>query len=94
MQLLIFLLNILDPFKIIRNYILKPCVNAGILVLEGSKLKTLKSIEITKNVFLKLIIFAFVAFVVIWASIFMYAYFYYTYMPALSHSKEIYLNFR
>lgn len=94
MQLGSLLLTILDPFKIIRNYLLKPLAVTGVVLAEEYKRKTNAGVESTKNIILRLIVVVLVGFSIVWASIFMYAYFYYSYMPTVSHVKNVYLNYR
>lgn len=83
------LLNILDPFKIIRTYILKPTLTMGIFAYEHYKTKTQESVESTKNIVIRFGIIAFAVIIIIWSSIFMYICFYYTYMPAIAHTRPV-----
>ncbi|XP_065093350.1 seipin [Ochlerotatus camptorhynchus] len=94
MQLGSLILTILDPFEIIRKYLLKPLAVTGIVYAEEYKRKTNAGVQSTKNILLKLIAAVLVGVSIVWASIFMYAYFYYSYMPTVSHVKEVYLNYR
>ncbi|XP_055638173.1 seipin [Toxorhynchites rutilus septentrionalis] len=88
------ILSILDPFKIIRNYLLKPLAVTGIVFAEEYRRKTSAGAKLTKNVVLKLIVLVLLGLSVVWASIFMYAYFYYTYMPTVSHIQDVHLSYR
>ncbi|KFB43523.1 AGAP003143-PA-like protein [Anopheles sinensis] len=94
MALVGLLLMILDPFKIIRNYVFKPIATLGLAAAEEYQARKAKSVKTTKNVFLKLIIVVLVGFSVVWASIFLYLYFYYSYMPSVLHMKDVHLNIR
>lgn len=94
MQLGSLILTVLDPFKIIRKYLLKPLAVTGIAYAEEYKRRTNAGVQSTKSILLKLIAAVLVGFSIVWASIFMYAYFYYTYMPTVSHVKDVYLNYR
>ncbi|XP_058821576.1 seipin [Topomyia yanbarensis] len=87
------ILTILDPFKIIRNYLLKPLAVTGIVFAEEYKRKTNAGVQSTKNIVLRLIVVVLIGLSVVWASIFMYAYFYYTYMPTVSHVKDVFLSY-
>ncbi|XP_058452995.1 seipin [Malaya genurostris] len=87
------ILTILDPLKIIRNYLLKPLAVTGIVFAEEYKRKTSAGVQSSKNIILKLIVVVLLGLSVVWASIFMYAYFYYTYMPTVSHVKDVYLSY-
>ncbi|KXJ81651.1 hypothetical protein RP20_CCG018302 [Aedes albopictus] len=93
MQLGSLILTVLDPFKIIRKYLLKPLAVTGIAYAEEYKRRTNAGVQSTKSILLKLIAAVLVGFSIVWASIFMYAYFYYTYMPTVSHVKDVYLNY-
>uniref|UniRef100_A0A182S6R6 Seipin n=1 Tax=Anopheles maculatus TaxID=74869 RepID=A0A182S6R6_9DIPT len=94
MGLVGLVLMILDPFKIVRNYVFKPIAVFGLAAAEEYKARKEKSVNTTKNVFLKLFIVVLVGFSVVWASIFLYLYFYYSYMPSVLHLKDVHLNIR
>uniref|UniRef100_A0A182QB60 Seipin n=1 Tax=Anopheles farauti TaxID=69004 RepID=A0A182QB60_9DIPT len=94
MGLVGLLLMILDPFHIVRNYVIKPIATFGLATVEEYKVRKEKSVNTTKNVFLKLFIVVLVGFSVVWASIFLYLYFYYSYMPSVLHVKDVHLNLR
>uniref|UniRef100_U5EVA8 Seipin n=1 Tax=Corethrella appendiculata TaxID=1370023 RepID=U5EVA8_9DIPT len=94
MNFITLLLNIFDPLKIVRNYILKPAITIIVAMLESYRNKTRQSVQTTKNAMLRVTLFTFLIFILIWASIFMYAYFYYSYMPAVSHVKDVHMNYR
>lgn len=94
MQLGYLILTVLDPFQIIRKYLLKPLAATGIAYAEDYKRKTNAGVQSTKSVLIKLIAAVLVGFSIVWASIFLYAYFYYTYMPTVSHVQDVYLNYR
>lgn len=85
---------ILDPFKIVRNYVFKPVATLGLAAAEEYRARKEKSVTTTKNVFLKLLVVVLVGFSVVWASIFLYLYFYYSYMPSVLHVKDVHLNIR
>lgn len=94
MQLGNLILTVLDPFKIIRKYLLKPLAVTGIAYAEDYKRRTNAGVQSTKSILMKLIAAVVVGFSIVWASVFMYAYFYYTYMPTVSHVKDVYFNYR
>uniref|UniRef100_A0A182NSE4 Seipin n=1 Tax=Anopheles dirus TaxID=7168 RepID=A0A182NSE4_9DIPT len=94
MGLVGLLLMILDPFKIVRNFVIKPIATFGLAAAEEYKARKERSVNTTKNVFLKLFIVVLVGFSVVWASIFLYLYFYYSYMPSVLHLKDVHLNLR
>lgn len=94
MGLLGLVLMILDPFKIVRNYVFKPVATLGLAAAEEYRARKEKSVTTTKNVFLKLLVVVLVGFSVVWASIFLYLYFYYSYMPSVLHVKDVHLNIR
>uniref|UniRef100_A0A182RYB7 Seipin n=1 Tax=Anopheles funestus TaxID=62324 RepID=A0A182RYB7_ANOFN len=94
MGLVGLLLMVLDPFRIIRNYIFKPIATFSLAAAEEYKARKEKSVNTTKNVFLKLFVVVLVGFSVVWASIFLYLYFYYSYMPSVLHVKDVHLNIR
>ena len=92
-KLLNVVLNIMDPFKIIRNFILKPVLAMGLYTYEEYKNKTQRKLISTQNWILRV----FLAFVVIvlfvCAAVLMYALFYLTYMPSITHIKPVYMQY-
>ncbi|CAO1397873.1 unnamed protein product [Diamesa tonsa] len=83
----------MDPFKIIRNFILKPVFAMGLYTYEEYKNKTQRKLISTQNWILRV----FLAFVVIvlfvCAAVLMYALFYLTYMPSITHIKPVYMQY-
>lgn len=92
-KLLNVVLNIIDPFKIIRNFVLKPVLAMGLYTYEEYKGKTQRKLISTQNWILRV----FLAFVVIvlfvCAAVLMYALFYLTYMPSITHIKPVYMQY-
>lgn len=88
------ILNILDPFKIIRKYVLKPVAETGLVLVEQYTQRTNVGMVISKKILVRLILAIIIGVSMVWASIFIYAYFYFSYMPIVSHVQEVYLSYR
>lgn len=94
MPFLSFVLNLLDPFKIIRKCVFRPLAVTGVILAEQYKRKSEAGIQTTRAILLKMIVAIVATAVIFWGAILLYAYFYYTYMPTVSHVKDVYLNYR
>lgn len=91
-------LNFVDPFGLLRNYVLQPVL--GTAALFGLYNARSEEIEIsdatpvsTKDLAIKATFLAFATAFIIWASIFMYIAFYYTYMPAIEHVRTVHMQY-
>lgn len=56
--------------------------------------KTQSGVQNIREILFKGIIVAFITSLLVWLSIFMYAAFYFAYVPVVSHEKPVYLQFR
>lgn len=87
-------LNVVDPFKIYRNYIIGPIFDIFYAAIDGYKARTKDSVSSVKDVVLKVAVGIFAAAIIIWTAIFMYIAFYYGYMPAVAHMRPVYMQFK
>ena len=71
-------LNIFDPFKIVRNYMLKPILSIFLSYYEMYKMKTNEGIITTQNLVLKVFSMMICLFLIICAAISFYALFYFS----------------
>lgn len=86
-------LNIIDPFKILRNFFLKPIVTVMMNVFEDYKSKTSEKFANTQHLVLKMIVISIIIFLLICGAVLMYALFYLSYMPAVTHIKPVYMQY-
>lgn len=87
-------INIFDPFKIYRKYVIKPLVDVGLVALGTYKEKTQDSMTSARELILRIAFSFFAAAVIIWTAIFMYVAFYYAYMPTVAHMRPVYMQFQ
>jgi seipin len=87
-------LNIMDPFKIIRNYFLKPIFALGLLAYEKLREKSEEKWTNTQNLVIKIFGAFVVCIIVICAAIMMYAVFYFSYMPALTYVRPLHMQYK
>lgn len=73
-----FMLNIFDPFKIIRSYMLRPALKVFLYYYEMYKIKTQAGIINTQNIFLKLFSILLCLFLIVCAAVSFYALFYFS----------------
>jgi len=88
------IVNIIDPFKIMRNLIFWPIIDMFSTILNHYKNRTKDGVTSAKDIILRISVIAFATALIIWASIFMYVAFYYTYMPTTAHIRPVHLQFR
>lgn len=90
---------LIDPFGLFKNFILQPAL--GTAALFGLYNARSEDIEIsdsrtppsTRDIAIKATFLAFATAFIIWASIFMYIAFYYTYMPAIEHIRTVHMQY-
>lgn len=87
-------LNIMDPFKIIRNYFLKPVFAMGMFTYEKLREKTEEQWTNTQNLAIKIFGGFVFCIVIICAAIMMYAVFYFSYMPAITYVRPLHMHYK
>ncbi|XP_059616720.1 seipin [Phlebotomus argentipes] len=87
------LLNLVDPFGVIRNFIVKPANDFAFSLFLHYKHRTAEGVNNVRELLLKALIVFFAGAVVIWTAVFMYITFYYTYMPAIAHMRPVHMQF-
>lgn len=88
------LLSAIDPFGMMRNFLLKPASEVATSVFEHYRTRTKEGVISAREVLIRVGLIAFIAAIVIWTSVFMYLAFYYTYMPAIAHIRPVHMQFR
>lgn len=83
----------MDPFGIIRKIIVRPVTTVVSTAFDRYRTKTSDQISSVKEIALKASIVAISSAIVIWAAVFMYIAFYYTFIPAVAHTRPVYMQF-
>uniref|UniRef100_T1GGZ0 Seipin n=1 Tax=Megaselia scalaris TaxID=36166 RepID=T1GGZ0_MEGSC len=89
-----FLLNLFDPFHIIRRHFWNPFKTIAANVFDHFMNKTQDKVSTIRDVILRIGFVAFMVALIIWSAIFMYVTFYYAYMPAMSHTRPVHMQFK
>lgn len=87
-------LTIIDPFKIGRNYMLKPAFNLASNLYEETLEKTKNGVLSVRDIILRVIILLLAIVIVLWTAGFMYVAFYYAYMPSIAHTRPVHMQFK
>lgn len=88
------ILNIVDPFKIGRNYFVKPAFNLASHLYEETLEKTKNGVLSVRDIILRVIILLAAIVIVLWTAGFMYVAFYYAYMPSIAHTRPVHMQFK
>ncbi|XP_037813828.1 seipin [Lucilia sericata] len=89
-----FIVFCLDPLGLGRRFFIRPAYNLSVNVYDRLKAKTDEKVDTLRELILRLGLVAFAAVLIIWAAVFMYAAFYYFYMPAISHTRPVHMQFK
>ncbi|XP_013109174.1 seipin [Stomoxys calcitrans] len=92
--LLRFVVFCCDPLGLWRRWLIRPVLNTGKQVYDRFKEKADKKVDSARELVLRIGLVAFVVALIIWAAVFMYATFYYVYMPAISHTRPVHMQFK
>lgn len=66
----------------------------GLNAYDRVKVKTDQKVESMRELVLRIGLVAFVTAMIIWFAVFIYATFYYAYMPAISHTRPVHMQFK
>lgn len=90
-----WVINLLfKPIELYRNKIKLPLVRFVYETIELYKQRTRKGVNSVRDIFFKGSLIAFITSLLVWLSIFMYVAFYYAYVPAISHERPVFLQFK
>lgn len=92
--LLRFIVFSCDPFGLWRRFLIRPVVNVGLKVYDQVKTKADQKVDSARELLLRFGLIAFAVALIIWAAVFLYAAFYYAYMPAISHTRAVHMQFK
>ncbi|XP_063543271.1 seipin [Cydia strobilella] len=88
------LLNYVNPFHIVREFVRNPIEAFVLHQYLGYKKKTEEGINSVKELLYRAGIISVFVTAILWVSIFMYVVFYYTYMPNVTHMRPVHLQFK
>lgn len=88
------IITLLDPFGIIRKMVFRPVTSVVSTAFDHYRTKTSDQISSVKEMAVKASIVAISSAIVIWAAVFMYIAFYYTFIPAVAHTRPVYMQFK
>ncbi|XP_016986519.1 seipin [Drosophila rhopaloa] len=92
--LLRFVVFCLDPLGLGRRFFIRPALNLGWNVYDRVRSKADEKVGTVRELVLRLGLIAFAVVLIIWLAVFMYAAFYYVYMPAISHTRPVHMQFK
>ncbi|KAH8240545.1 hypothetical protein KR038_008197 [Drosophila bunnanda] len=92
--LLRFVVFCLDPLGLGRRFFVRPALNLGWNVYDRVRSKADEKVGTVRELVLRLGLIAFAVVLIIWLAVFMYAAFYYIYMPAISHTRPVHMQFK
>lgn len=85
--------NCIDPFKIVRNYIVKPATEKFLTVYEQYKEKTSRTFDSSQSIILRLFVILSIGFLLLCGAILIYILFYLMYMPSPRHVKVVNMQY-
>ncbi|XP_067621895.1 seipin [Eurosta solidaginis] len=91
LRLIVF---ILDPLGLGRRLLIRPALKLGYKVYYELKCRADEKVDSVKEWVLRIGLIAFVVIFIIWIAVFLYVAFYYTYMPAISHTRPAHMQFK
>lgn len=89
-----FIAFCLDPLGIGRRFFIRPAYSLSLGLYDRLKTKTDEKVDTLRELILRLGLVAFAVVLIIWTAVFMYAVFYYFYMPAISHTRPVHMQFK
>ncbi|SPP89492.1 seipin [Drosophila guanche] len=89
-----FIVFCFDPLGLGRRFLVRPALNVGWNVYDRVRSKADEKVGTVRELVLRLGLIAFAVVLIIWLAVFMYAAFYYIYMPAISHTRPVHMQFK
>uniref|UniRef100_A0A1A9V2Z0 Seipin n=1 Tax=Glossina austeni TaxID=7395 RepID=A0A1A9V2Z0_GLOAU len=83
-----------DPLGIGRKVFVRPTVRFALKIYDKFKVKADEKVNTVRELILRLGLIAFAVVLIIWTAVFMYVVFYYAYMPPISHTRPVYMQFK
>lgn len=92
--LLRFAIFCVDPFGWARQFFLQPAFKLLLRIYGRFRLKADEKVHNFRELMLRFGVLSFVATTILWIAVFMYAVFYYFYMPPIAHTRPVHLQFK
>lgn len=86
-------ITMIDPFKILRNYIVKPTKKTLTSMYEEYREKTSKTFDSSQSVILRIFVIFTIGFLLFCGSVLLYVLFYLLYMPSWTHVKAVNMQY-
>lgn len=88
------LIDYVSPFHVYREYVRLPIEAFILQQYAGYKKRTSEGVNSVKELLYRAGIISVFVTAILWISVFMYVLFYYTYMPNVTHSRPVHLQFK
>jgi Putative adipose-regulatory protein (Seipin) len=85
--------NVFDPFKIVRNYFVKPAYTSFQKIYEDYREKAFDKLDGSQSVFLRLVVVFTIGFLLFCGAVLLYVLFYLMYMPSSTHVKPVHMQY-
>lgn len=89
-----FIVFCFDPLGLGRRFVFRPVYNVGLNAYEQFKWKADEKVESLRELLLRMVLIAFVVVLIISLAVFFFVLFYYTYMPPISHTRPVFMQFK
>lgn len=86
-------ITMIDPFKILRNYIGKPAIKKLSIIYEEYKDKTSQTLDSSQSVILRIFVIVTIGFLLLCGAVLLYILFYLMYMPSPTHVKAVNMQY-
>src|SRR5690349_177825 len=85
--------NVVDPFRIIRNYIVKPSRITLMRAYEEYKTKTIAKLDSSQTIALRVFVILTIASLLFCGAVLLYVLFHLLYMPTSTHVKPVHMQY-
>ncbi|TDG40640.1 hypothetical protein AWZ03_012936 [Drosophila navojoa] len=89
-----FIIFCIDPLGLGRRFLVRPARNLTLNVYDRFRSKADEKVDTIRELVLRLGLIAFAVVLIIWLAVFFYAAFYYVYMPPISHTRPVHMQFK
>lgn len=87
------IINMVDPFKILRTYFVKPATEKLSLIYHEYKRKTSQTLDSSQSVILRMFVISTIGFLLFCGAVLLYVLFYLLYMPSATHVKAVNMQY-
>lgn len=86
-------INVVDPFRIIRRFIVQPATSKLIAIYEEYKALTLEKFDGSQSMILRVFVIFTIGFLLLCGAVLLYVLFYLLYMPEATHVKPVHMQY-